>query len=68
MVPGTDQVEERHNCIFCGQPFNYVVLPQETYKPGDIYSAAGMREASISGLCEYCFDRITLEFEKFGEE
>lgn len=38
-------------CVLCRQPARF-------------YSEAGRREFEISGLCEYCFDRITAEPEE----
>jgi hypothetical protein len=32
-------------------------------KPPQFYSEAGRREYRISGLCEYCFDAVTMEPE-----
>jgi hypothetical protein len=48
----TNKAEALKNsvCICCGEPAN----PR-------IYSAAGLREYQISGLCEECFDEITAE-------
>ncbi len=63
MDSGSTEEVERHTCVRCGKPYRYVTEPK-TIEPGDIYSAAGMRETAISGLCEYCFDEITLIFEE----
>ena len=42
----TKEAQQEHVCIRCKQPPRF-------------YSAAGRREYTISGLCEYCFDAIT---------
>lgn len=50
-------------CYNCKQKIHLSDRP--TNKEGNIYSAAGRGEYLLSGLCEYCFDRIAnLEDDK----
>jgi hypothetical protein len=46
-------------CIFCKKK---VTGPRyrEAVGEGHIYSDAGRREFSITGICEWCFDKVTL--------
>ena len=44
-------------CVICGEPF--------TEK--NVFTEAGWREIRISGFCEVCFDRATLEVEEDNE-
>jgi hypothetical protein len=61
------------NCVRCNEPFfrndredpitgalpaNFVPNGSMT-KPGEVYSYAGRKEVSITGMCEHCFDTIT---------
>lgn len=41
------------HCISCKEPFS----------DSNVFSEAGWREIKISGLCERCFDEITMEAE-----
>ena len=43
-------------CISCNTAI-YVKYAQKAEGPGHIYSHAGKDEYSLSGLCEYCFDK-----------
>lgn len=42
-------------CIECHEPFKYGV---------NVFTTAGMREITISGFCEKCFDAIFEEQEE----
>ena len=55
----------RRVCVQCKQP----IERREPYeqKPGSIYSYEGAREYNISGLCEYCWDKIFEEDEEDDE-
>lgn len=54
----------------CGGPIkgcgSYLVYLPYTHAiaPGHIYSDAGVREVSITGMCEFCFDEVTAEPEE----
>ena len=51
--------EEAHKldiCIQCKQKI--VETTRKNNKPGGIYSIAGHQEYAISGMCEYCFDKL----------
>lgn len=50
------QAQDKIVCISCNQPI-YYSDDGANVKPGCIYSQAGKDEYSISGLCEYCFDK-----------
>lgn len=49
-------------CVICGKK---VTGPQwrEAIGPGHIYSDAGRREFSRTGICEWCFDKATDDME-----
>ena len=49
-------------CINCKQTMFFDMDTKPT-KEGQVYSALGVKEASISKLCEHCFDAITAPFE-----
>lgn len=51
-----DTAHSKEICIKCKQPIELTAFA--TGKPGNIYSFAGRREYQISGLCEFCFDKI----------
>lgn len=34
---------------------------KERFSDKNVYSSAGAKETQISGLCEQCFDKITVE-------
>lgn len=36
----------------------------KAWRPGHIYSQAGIAEFRISGTCEYCFDKMCDELEE----
>lgn len=42
-------------CLHCGQPFKYGV---------NVFTKEGMKEISISGVCESCFDGL---FDEDGD-
>lgn len=44
-------------CISCKKPV-YFSHYEKKEEEGNIYSDAGLSEYGISGLCEYCFDKI----------
>lgn len=46
-------------CVGCGKRMFYE-RGTKALRPGHVYSAAGVDEGSITGLCEWCFDNITL--------
>jgi hypothetical protein len=48
---------EKGLCIECGKP-----------ALENCYSDAGRRETKISGLCELCFDKLTVEDEELGDD
>lgn len=51
------QAHTKAICISCNQPI-YSQRDSKASGPGHIYSASGEKEYSISGLCEYCFDKV----------
>ena len=50
------QAQDKIVCISCNAPI-YVQRDSKAQGPGHIYSQAGKDEYSLSGLCEYCFDK-----------
>lgn len=63
-----DYCRRMKRCICCDQPYfcadpNGPVPKEEVkfedFRPGLIYSEAGMKEVNISGMCEYCFNKTT---------
>lgn len=57
---GADETKYHLPCLNCGHvPF--YAPHDEGLVEGHVYSRDGLNEISISGLCEYCFDRITAE-------
>ena len=46
-------------CVDCGKPFTWGV---------NVLTELGRRETFITGMCETCFDELTLEAEKAAEE
>lgn len=53
-----EEAQQSRVCINCGQPIFWG--PKEPSHPGLIYSKAGLKEYQISGVCEHCFDNLTL--------
>lgn len=53
---------DSQKCIQCKTRMFYA-QDTEARIPGHIYSAAGLKEAGITYLCEFCFDQITAEPE-----
>jgi hypothetical protein len=51
------QAHEVNKCISCNQ-YIYIRRDSQAEGPGHIYSQAGKDEYSLSGLCEYCFDKV----------
>ena len=47
IVGRSDTEGEPSTCLHCKQPFNYGV---------NVFTREGMKEISISGMCESCFD------------
>ena len=48
--------------IGCGKLLVHAPNPfHKAFVPGHVYSDLGVREFKISGLCEWCFDKITKE-------
>lgn len=45
----TYMTEKQSTCMHCKQPFKYGV---------NVFTREGMKEIAISGMCEYCFDRL----------
>lgn len=56
------KLSNSRRCINCNQRVFYME-GYHAVMAGHIYSPSGLREMDISGLCEYCFDRITQEVE-----
>ena len=52
-----EEAQQAHVCINCGHEI-FRASSLEERKPGCICSDAGMREYQISGMCEYCFDKL----------
>ena len=50
------QDQDKIVCISCNVPI-YIQRDSQAKGPGHIYSQAGEDEYSLSGLCEYCFDK-----------
>ena len=50
------QAQDKIVCISCNAPI-YIQRDSKAQGPGHIYSQAGENEYSLSGLCEYCFDK-----------
>lgn len=44
-------------CVDCKQGINVQVGTRERI-PGIIYSVGGVKEYKITGLCEFCYDKI----------
>lgn len=55
------QGKEDKACAFGPHAMFYAPY-REALVPGHIYSEAGLKEAGISGVCEFCFD------QEFGEK
>jgi hypothetical protein len=51
------QAQDKNVCISCNQPI-YIQWDSKAQGPGRVYSSAGEKEYSLSGLCEYCFDKV----------
>jgi len=51
------QSVKQHVCAVCSNTCFFDTA--KPTRPGQVYSEAGIRELSISGLCEHCFDEIT---------
>ena len=49
IVGRSDTGGEPSTCLHCKQPFNYGV---------NVFTREGMKEISISGMCESCFDGL----------
>jgi hypothetical protein len=48
--------------------YTHCVECKDLFEPGiNIHTNAGLRETQISGLCENCFDEITLSVEEDEE-
>ena len=60
------QAQEVNKCISCNQ-YIYIRRDSQAEGPGHIYSQAGKDEYSLSGLCEYCFDKAFDEAIEPGE-
>jgi len=55
--------DKSRTCLHCKKEIVY--LPHHTALiEGHVYSLDGYTEVSITGLCEFCFDRITAEPEE----
>lgn len=50
------QAQDKIVCISCNAPI-YIQRDSKAQGLGHIYSQAGENEYSLSGLCEYCFDK-----------
>lgn len=61
-----DWVRENKACIKCTHKFFSIgdgpvhrnQVPESEYRPGLVYSQAGVDELHISGMCEFCYDNI----------
>lgn len=52
------QSVRHHVCVCCNTRMFFDTSNPTTN--GQVYSVKGAREVSISGFCEYCFDKITM--------
>lgn len=50
-------------CRHCGEKVVFLE-GREALAKGHIYSQAGRREYSITTMCEWCFDEVTLPYEE----
>lgn len=50
-------------CINCKKAYFFAPWSEGLIE-GHIYSDAGAREVHLSGMCEYCFDKLTAEPEE----
>lgn len=52
------------NTAGCHQPIIQAVTPfNKAFFPGHVYSEAGAQEIGISGVCEWCYDKMFAEPE-----
>ena len=52
------EAHNKHICVSCGSPIRDERGCDETGENGQIYSDAGWKKYTISGLCETCFDSV----------
>lgn len=52
------EAHEKRVCIFCKSQIRDERGAEPSGESGQIYSDAGMKEYSISGVCESCFDGV----------
>lgn len=57
-----DDYIQNCQCICCKRHIFKTSQPTNSY--GNIYSIEGLQEYMQSGLCEYCFEKITKETEE----
>lgn len=63
---GADETKLLRPCPNC-QHVPFHAPWHEALIEGHVYSNNGLREISITGICEYCFDDITAEPEEEEE-
>jgi hypothetical protein len=54
-----NQMNHPTKCVFCKNNF-FWLAGDRAWCGGQIYSQMGKRETSISQMCEFCFDTVTL--------
>ena len=64
---GANEAKALRPCPFCGN-YPFYAPHDEALIEGHVYSEQGLAEIGITGLCEFCFDRVTAEPEEKEEE
>lgn len=54
-----EDAHKTKTCLLCGQAI-FLSPKRRVPKLGCIYSKLGIREYKLTGLCEYCFDKVVL--------
>jgi len=57
---GANEAKQRHRCPMC-KNYLFYAPHDEALIEGHVYSPEGLAEIGITGLCEFCFDRVTAE-------
>ena len=57
---GANEAKMGRPCPMC-KNYPFQAPHDEALIEGHIYSDAGAREVGITGLCEFCFDKVTAE-------
>jgi len=57
---GANEAKQRHRCPMC-KNYLFYAPHHEALIEGHVYSEQGLAEIGITGLCEFCFDRVTAE-------